>query len=107
MSDGARDHVKDQARSGATGHKGSDGSAVGARVNRYGKWKHTVAENIAYGGSSGREIVIRLIVDDGVPDRGHRKNIFNPRFRMVGVACGTHKKYGTMCVTTFAADYFE
>ncbi|MCU0644897.1 MAG: CAP domain-containing protein, partial [bacterium] len=98
MSRAAMDHVRDQGKRGALGHKGSDGSQPADRVSRYGKWLETVGENIAYGRDVARDIVICLIVDDGVPHRGHRDNIFNPQFRIVGIACGAHKTFGTMCV---------
>jgi uncharacterized protein YkwD len=54
-----------------------------------------------------RQIVMGFIIDDGVPDRGHRNTIFNPQFRLAGVACGPHKVFKTMCVITFATGYQE
>ena len=107
MSSGARDHVKDQDSSGSSQHKGSDGSQPWDRVNRYGNWEKSIAENISYGSDKARNMVIGLIVDDGVPSRGHRKNIFNPDFRVIGVACGPHPAYRTVCVITFAGGYKE
>ena len=38
--------------------------------------------------------MLSLIVDDGVADRGHRVAIYNPRFRVVGIASGAHSEYG-------------
>ncbi len=107
MSLGARDHVKDQGSSGSTQHRGSDRSQPWDRVNRYGAWEKSIGENIAYGSDRPRLIAIGFIVDDGVPGRGHRKNIFNPEFRVIGVACGHHTTYGTVCVITLAGGYRE
>ncbi len=107
MSLGARDHVTDQGSSGSTQHKGSDGSQVWDRVNRYGAWEKSIAESIACGSGKARNIVAFLIVDDGVSNRGHRKDIFNPDFRVIGVAFGRHPTYRTICVITFAGGYKE
>jgi uncharacterized protein YkwD len=107
MSLGARDHVRDTGAKGTTGHGGSDGSKPFDRINRYGEWQQTAGENISYGNDSGRAVIIQLIVDDGVSNRGHRRNIYNPAFNRVGISCGPHKKYGTMCVQTFAGEYIE
>ena len=107
MSLAALDHVKLQGKTGKTGHKGADGSKPDQRLNRYGKWYKSMGENIAYGDHTPHDVVLDLIIDDGVPGRGHRTNIFNPDYTKVGVAYGPHTKYGSMCVITFAGDYRE
>lgn len=101
----ARDHVRDQGPRGATGHDGSDGSTMDSRIRRYGAWAGTAAENIDYGSANARDVLISLLVDDGVPSRGHRRNIFNSNVRVMGAACGEHTRYRTMCVIDYAGGF--
>ena len=107
MSLGTRDHVKEQESTGVIGHQGRDGSRPGDRVNRYGHWQSTISENISYGIDSARWMTVALIIDDGLPERGHRKNIFDPQARVLGVACSNRVAERVLCVTTFAAGYTE
>jgi uncharacterized protein YkwD len=107
MTKAARDMVEDQSTSGSTGHKGSKGDSPFDRMNRYGKWMELAAENIDYGNASARDIVMALLIDDGVESRGHRKNLLNPKLLRVGIATGFHATYNYMCVIDFAGDYTE
>jgi uncharacterized protein YkwD len=102
----AADHCREQA-GGAIGHYSSNGSDPGNRISRYGVVSQGWAENIAYGRHTAREIVLALIVDDGVRGRGHRKNIFNPTYNVAGAACGPHARFGSICSIDFASGYAE
>lgn len=46
----------------------------------------------------GRDVIESLLVDDGVPGRGHRHNIYQASAKLVGIACGPHPQYEAMCV---------
>lgn len=98
----ARDHVMDTGPSGITGHIGTDGSHPWERLARYGRPGTVSGEVINYGAITPRSIIVQLIVDDGVPDRAHRKTLFEPDFRVAGVAMGPHKTFELMCVIDFA-----
>jgi uncharacterized protein YkwD len=54
----AFDHCADMGPSGATGHTGTDGSAMSDRISRYGTWATTAGENISYGNDDALEIVM-------------------------------------------------
>ena len=92
---------------GKTGHGGSDGSRPAQRVARHGSWDIIVAENLSYGPDMARHVVMGLIIDDGVPDRGHRTTIFNGALNVIGVSCGPHLTFRTMCTMDYAGEFKE
>jgi len=100
----AKDHAMDLSKTGLTGHEGSDGSKLRDRVNRYGN-AGALGETISYAKNTGRSIVIQLLVDDGVPSRGHRNIIMNGSYTQVGSSVETHPRYGNLCVTDYAKGY--
>lgn len=107
MSLACRDLVADHGPRNMGGHVGSDRSTMDVRMNFYGTWHATCGENCGYGRKLGEQMVAQLIVDDGVPSRGHRDNIYKPEFHKVGIATGPHFSYGHMVVNDFAGDYYE
>ena len=95
----AADHVADQGPRGSQGHAGRDGSSPAERIRRRGGGAYgATGEVIAYGPEDAAEVVRGLIVDDGVPDRGHRIVLFNARYRFAGAACGRHASWRHVCV---------
>ena len=98
----ARAHVIAQGARGDVGH-----GAFGQRLISSGVRAAQAAENISYGEPTAREVVRQLVVDVGVPDRGHRKTIVAADYQVAGVACGPHVQYGAMCVIDFAGDLFS
>jgi uncharacterized protein YkwD len=101
MSHAAADHCAEQA-GGGFGH-----GNPAARLARHGSCSGGWGENISYGKSSARDVVIALIVDDGLPARKHRKNIFGPQFNCAGAAFGRHAQFGSMCTIDFAGGFAE
>jgi uncharacterized protein YkwD len=96
--------VRAQAKSKETGH-GSGRMAMTPRIQRHGTWTVAIGEAISYGpyvADRGRDVIAQLLVDDGVPSRGHRKALFDEDYRLAGVSCGPHPTFETACVIDFA-----
>jgi len=98
----ARRHAQDLGPRGALEHVGSDGSKLSDRLNRLGVWHGLVAENISTGEPEARQVVIQLLVDDGVPSRGHRRNLFNPDLHQAGAGSAPHRDYRVVTVVDYA-----
>lgn len=96
----AADHVAAQSRSGAVGHY-TNGRGPGERMRARGGGPY-VSEVITYGHRTPEGVIYQLLVDDGVPDRGHRINLLRKDLRYAGVACGSHRTWRTMCVIMMA-----
>ncbi len=106
----AAEHAQDLSVRNAVGHYGADGRTHMERVGRYGIVPpgNRVGENISFGSPTSAEWhVIQLLVDDNVPDRGHRKTMLNDRYRLTGTACEPHDTFQMVCVAVYASDYEE
>jgi uncharacterized protein YkwD len=57
---------------------------------------------MAYGVMNPRDVVMSLIIDDGVPSRGHRENTLNPKFSCSGVGAAPHAKFNHVFTIDFA-----
>lgn len=103
----ADDHLHDLGSRGAVGHEGADGSRAADRMKRYGAWSGKCGECLWFGraDATAQQIVEDLIIDDGVPSRGHRLGIYDPAYSVAGVRMGSHKTFGACCVIEFASRY--
>ena len=90
----ARNHGEDQRPTGSTDHVGTDGSYPWDRVLKSCPHLTDGNENLVGGPSSVREAVILLLVDDGIPNRGHRRTMLNKDWKYV--ACYKIGQVGQM-----------
>ena len=52
--------------------------------------------------------VNQLLIDEGVSNLGHRKNILNPKYTKIGVGVDFHPKYEKVIVIDYAfVNYFK
>lgn len=103
----ARDHVRDIGPKGMLSHDGSGGETLADRISRYAQCWDYIAENISFGPETPRSVVVDLVIDDNVRDRGHRRILLDPKLRRIGAACGPHSIYRTVCVLDFAGEVVE
>jgi uncharacterized protein YkwD len=92
-------HALQSGKQGRTGHQGFKQRFEPLLGNPY---TH-VGENCSYGYEQAIDIVLGLLIDEGVKDLGHRHNILSADFNSVGVAIRPHKRYRTNCVMDFGA----
>ena len=97
-----RDHVDDIGPKGLTTHEGSDGKNLSDRIERYGEWDGATAENLEFGLKNAENIMLNLLINDGVQERYQRSNLFHPELKYVGIACGPHKIYNVCTVIGYA-----
>ena len=77
-------HGKDVQKQGMIGHKGSDGSWPWDRVKRDTELSDG-NENLVAGGTTVKESLMILLVDSGIPGRGHRKTLLEPKWTQCGI----------------------
>jgi uncharacterized protein YkwD len=98
----AQMHALDMGKTGSVGHTSSDGTPFSERLRKKANAGGMIAENCDYGNEEPLDIVMALLIDDGIKSLGHRKNILEPHYRWIGIAIEKHKTYRVNCVMDFA-----
>lgn len=86
-------HATDTGEEGAVGH---ERSKKDCRNKMY-----FAAECCDYGHSSAVDIILSLLIDEGVPSLGHRKICLGTYYKKIGVAIRPHKTYKHTAVLDF------
>jgi len=108
LNKAAAAHIKDQGKSGSTGHMTTrSGAMIEDRVKPFGTWEGTIGENLTYGRESARERVLTWLIDDGFATRGHRKRVMSADYLVAGLSCGKHPEYEKMCCLTLAGGFVD
>ena len=98
----AKNHAKKTGEKGKTGHRSVRGHSFEKRTKDLIKLYSKVGENIHYGSNNALEIVIDLLIDDGIKGVGHRVNIMTKNYVFCSVSIQYHKEYIFNCVIDFA-----
>ncbi len=96
----AKKHAVASGKEGALGHTSSAGTFEQRLKPLIGTF-NLLLENSDYGSSKAMDIVMNLMIDEGIPDVGHRKNIMHDKINAVGVSIAPHKTYRHTCVQVF------
>ncbi len=95
-------HAQDLAkRNGIISHKSSSGKDFVQRLKETGTFR-CGAENLFIGNPNPLEALITLLIDYGVPDKGHRVNLLDPTFERMGVAFSNPGGKKLLVVQVFA-----
>lgn len=95
----AQAHAKKTGEKGTTGHSGFKKRFEPLMGNPYDH----VGENCSYGYETAIEIVLSLLIDEGIKEVGHRNNILSPDFNSIGIAIRPHRSYRVTCVMDFGS----
>lgn len=98
LTKAAIDLVNDIGPRGVVTHQDSRGNFVSERIEKYCEWDFCANECIEISSRNAIDILIDLIVDDGIPERLDRKALFQHIYNYVGFGCGPHREYGMVTV---------
>jgi hypothetical protein len=71
-------------------------------IEKYCEWGGMLCENIDFGTKQAENIMIKLLLNDGIKERFQRLNIFKPELKYIGISQNSHIKYGICTVIHYA-----
>lgn len=99
----AKNHAQDMGESGKTGHSSSSGKTYQERMDALENYPY-LAENCSYGYKEGLQITLELLIDKGVQNLGHRKNMLSSEYQFLGVSIKPHQLYQHNAVMVFGGE---
>lgn len=97
----SQSHANDLAKSGRPSHSSSNGTSFQDRMTKAGVLK-CAGENISMGDDNVVLSLVFLLIDEGIPDLGHRKSLLNPAYTELGVGSAKMANNSRMVVQDFA-----
>ena len=103
LSNGARAHARDMVQRNYFDHNTLNGPSWNVRVSRFVGAEHTVGENIGWGtfASGSPDAIVRAWMHS----TGHRRNILDPAFRLIGVGIATGSFQGQGDARVYVTDF--
>ena len=99
----AEEYAKILSNSGEEENK-EDKNNVEERAVKYLDYDYGISECIDFGSSTGIEVIVNLLVDDGVKLRTHRDILFSNNFDYFGVSVYPHPEYELCTVIDYFGD---
>jgi uncharacterized protein YkwD len=103
LAEAALRHATDLSVSTLLSHASSDGTPYSRRIVQFVNTIHA-SEVISSGYSQGLDIVIQLLIDNNVPDFGHRRALLNPSLRLAGAFIAPHPSAGYVAVVELSSE---
>jgi uncharacterized protein YkwD len=107
LSRAARRHSRDMVAHGYFAHDSQNGTGFSARIASTGwmtgRSRWNVGENLAWG--TGSLATPRSIVAAWMHSAGHRHNILQPRFRLIGIGIVAGAPAGGSSAATYTTDF--
>ena len=100
-------HSRDMVANRYFAHESRSGARFSARIARtgwmVGRGRWAVGENLGWG--SGTQATPRSIVAAWMKSAGHRKNLLDPRYRVIGIGIASGAPAGTNGGLTYTTDF--
>ena len=94
----ASDLVNDIGPKGLFSHEDSNGNNISDRIEKYCEWEISCNEIIVFSSKNPQEIVIDIIVDDGIENKLNRESLFSDNYKFIGCGINEHKDFGNVIV---------